>query len=399
MSPSSARRASRFPLPLLFLLPLLGIPCASGQQPAGLIEQGIETRRIVSEFQHYLQDTIMAYTPGLAVAIVDGNSTSYINTYGIRRLGASEAVDAHTTFRLASLSKAFAAATAGILVTEGSLSWEDKLSRYVPALRLKDPEYQEVLSVRHILSNSTGLLPHAYTNLVEDNVPYEKIVQKLDAVDFVCSPGACYTYQNVAYSFIGDILQNVTGKDYRTLVAEKIFTPLQMTDASVTLEDFVANQNHASPHERRRRTLTPTEVKGSYYTIAPAAGVNASISDMERWLQALLGHHPHVLPPEVLNELYTGQTVVREPGYYRGAWQNVKGTWYGLGWRVFDYAGTPIAYHGGWVQGYHAEIVLIPSLGLGMAVLMNSDYTNGQAVVPRFLDITLGLKSPLPPAR
>src|SRR5690606_8759555 len=103
--------------------------------------------------------------------------------------------------------------------------------------------------------------------------------------------------------------------------------------------------------------LMTTEVKNSYYTVAPAAGVNASITDMERWLQALLGLRPHILPPEVLGELFTPGAPVRQRSYFSGPWSKVNGTWYGLGWRVFDYAGTQVIYHGGWVQGYRAEIV------------------------------------------
>lgn len=353
-------------------------------------DPAVETRRIASEFQRYLDATLQHYAPGLAMTIVNGRSTSYTSTWGNRRLGQPEVIDPHTTFRLASLSKAFAAATAGILVNEGSLTWDDKLVTFLPDLALKDPQRQSQISVRHILGNSTGLFPHAYTNLVEDDVPWARILEKMHDVDFVCDPGQCYTYQNVAYSFIGDILKNVTGREYTSLVEEKLFAPLQMTDASVTLEQFVSG-NHAAPHERRRRQLMTTEVKNSYYTVAPAAGVNASITDMERWLQALLGLRPDILPPEVLGELFTPGAPVRQRSYFSGPWSKVNGTWYGLGWRVFDYAGTQVIYHGGWVQGYRAEIVLVPSLALGMALLMNSDYTNGEQAAPRFLDIALGL--------
>ena len=259
-----------------------------------------ETARIVAEFEDYLEHGLGRIAPGLAMAVVERAGPTWINTWGSRELGGRAPVDPHTTFRLASLSKAFASAAAGIMVQEGSLDWDSKLTALLPGVVLKDPAHQQRISVRHILSNSTGLMPHAYTNLVEDNVPYERIVQRMGAVDFVCEPGSCYTYQNVAYSFIGDILEKVSGMDYPLLVEEKLFNPLQMTDASVTLEDFIGNANHATPHERRRRVLRPTEVEANYYRVAPAAGVNASISDMAQWLEALLGERPDILPPEVL---------------------------------------------------------------------------------------------------
>ncbi|MDT8397820.1 MAG: serine hydrolase domain-containing protein [Pseudomonadales bacterium] len=347
--------------------------------------------RIRAEFQDFLDHNLLALSPGMAVAIVDIRGPSYINTSGVRTLGKSEPINAHTTFRLASLSKAFASATTGVLVKEGKLGWDSKLSHYLPNINFKDPLRQQQISIRNILSNSTGLFPHAYTNMLEDDVPYEKILPLFKKVDFVCDPGSCYTYQNVAYSFIGDVLQEVSGKQYSQLVQEKIFSPLQMNDASLSREAFVTNSNHASPHERRQRHLRATPVKQSYYSVAPAAGVNASISDMEQWLQALLGKKPEVLPQDLLSALFTSQATVKDRGFYRGQWRNVRSAGYGMGWRVFDYAGTQVIYHAGWVQGYHAEIVLIPSRGLGMALLMNSDHTAGIAAVPRFLDISLGL--------
>lgn len=361
-------------------------PSISGPSLAG----ELEAARLSETFEAWLEENMLPHSPGMAVAIVAGD-VSALRTWGTRHQGENGAVDPHTVFRLASVSKAFAAATAGVLVEEGSLSWDMPAMPHLPGVQLKDPELQARITLRHVLSNSTGLLQHTYTDMVENDVPYEKILGYLDKVDFVCAPGACYSYQNVVYSFSGEVMRSVTGQRYEDLLRERLLRPLGMLDASVSLEDYVGNPNHATPHQRARGGVVPVKVKQSYYNVAPAAGVNASISDMQQWLQALLGRRQDVLPNRVLNELYHSHTRVRDRAYTRGAWQNVNSAGYGLGWRIFDYAGTPVAFHGGWVQGFHAEIVVVPSRGIGMALLMNSDHTGGRSAAPAFLDIALGL--------
>ena len=66
-------------------------------------------------------------------------------------------------------------------------------------------------------------MPHAYTNLVQANRPYNKIVQKLNEVEFVCQPGDCYGYQNVVFSLVGDLLAKAKNQSYEALVSENIF--------------------------------------------------------------------------------------------------------------------------------------------------------------------------------
>src|SRR3546814_15284175 len=104
---------------------------------------------------------------------------------------------------------------------------------------------------------------------------------------------------------------------------------------------------------RSWRSLTP---KPTYYRVAPAAGVNASASDMAQWLVAQTGHRPDVLPAPLLSTLHT--PVVATPGETRrSSWrrQRLNAAGYAIGWRVYDYAGHRVVYHGRAVQGYRGR--------------------------------------------
>lgn len=323
--------------------------------------------------------------PGAAIAIVQGDSVLYTKCYGIRELGRVEPITPHTTFRVASVSKGFAAVLTGLLVQDGVLGWDDKVIKYLPNLTLKKETHTQSLTIRHILSHTSGLPSHAYDNLVEANVPFPVIIDQLKTVPCVWPVGQNYNYQNVIYSLIGEVIKSATGEEYTQLLQTRLLTPLRMTDASVTREAFLGNANHASPHIHRRGKWRLAEVTESYYNIAPAAGINASITDMAQWLRAMLGGMPQIVPPHVVQEVSAPAIKTRRE-LRRYHWSGrVRHAYYGLGWRIFDYAGHKLVFHSGGVRGYVSQIAFLPEYNVGIVVLLNANIEN--IFVSAFLDI------------
>ena len=313
-------------------------------------------------------------SPGGALVIVENGKVVLQQVYGVRKEGESQQVTAETLFRIASLSKTFASAAASILVKETPLTWQEPLRPNLAHVKFKESSYGGQISLRHLMSQSSGLMPHAYTNLIEENMSYRRIIDRLDRVDFVCAPGNCYGYQNVVFSLIADLVESETEIEYSEFVDANLFKPLAMSRASFGHKSFVNDPNHAQPHVwtgTRWRSVKPTS---HYYKVAPAAGVNASIADMRQWLLAQLGNKPEVLPVDMLNEMQRGviRTSRREAHYpYRKALGNV---YYGLGWRVFDYGGAKgFVHHGGYVKGMCSTMVFHRESGIGMVLLTNSE--------------------------
>ena len=205
-----------------------------------------------------------------------------------------------------------------------------------------------------------------------------------------CDPGACYSYQNVAFSLIGDVVFAATGSFYPEAVERLIFKPLGMNDASYGLAGIQASPRWARPHVGRAgawRALTP---KPTYYRLAPAAGVNASISDMAQWLIAQTGHRTDVLPDSALNYMHSSK--VKSPTELRGAsWRRgrLNDASYGLGWRVYNYAGHRVIFHGGAVEGYRGAMALVPERDLGLVVLWNSSSSLPSGLMPTIVDQAL----------
>lgn len=330
---------------------------------------------------------IRHHNPGAAVAIVYDSTVILLKGYGVKEAGTTDSIDIHTVFRLASVSKPFASFLTGILVQEKVLNWNDTVLHHWPGFTLKTPEHTKQITLRHVLSHSTGLPYHTYTNMIEEALPFDTLLSYLRDVKLVSKPGELYSYQNVGYSIIGKVIEEVTGKTYQQQLKEKVFTPLQMADASTDYIGLLSSGNMAQPHMFRRGRLQPTHVNDTYYNVSPAGGVNASIADMSKWLTALLGNRERVLQQQNLDTVFTPTVLANSRNRNFSKWKRVKRAYYGLGWRVLQFPGDTLIYHGGYVTGYRSEVALLPSEKIAICVLSNAPGQLADTSLPLFLKI------------
>lgn len=357
--------------------------------PAAPLAAGFDVRQFESMAQQLVSGQRV---PGLAMAIVHNGQILSARGFGVTDTSRAQPVDSHTVFRLASLSKSFAGTMTGLLVNDGSLRWDSKLVNYLPSFRLSDASASQQLTVADLLSHRVGLTHNAFDRDLEQYVDYHTLTQKLAYAPLKCAPGTCYSYQNVAFSLIGDVVFAATGDFYAQEVQRRIFKPLGMNDASLGLEGIQASPSWARPHVRGRGGWVSMMPKTTYYQVLPAAGVNASASDMAQYLLAHTGHRPDVLPLPLLATLH--QRLVDTPGEIRGSsWRRTRlnSAGYALGWRTYNYAGHDVVFHGGAVQGYRGLIAMVPELDFGVAMLWNSESSLPSGLLPTILDSALGL--------
>ena len=344
----------------------------------------------IREFDAFLRNCLDSMgTIGAAAVVCHDTEIAYTLTYGVRRSGTRDSINRHTVFRLASLSKGFTGVLACQLDYQGRLSLDDRVIETLPGFRLKDSVNTHDMEIRHLLSHTSGLVPHAYDNLAEEGQKIGKILPRLAEVNIAAPPGKLYGYQNVLFSLFDTISLLETGERYQELIAENIFGPLDMKDASTGYRSLVWNPDVAFPHMRRNREFYPLPLHTGYYNLLPAAGINASIDDLGKWLKALLGNAPGTLAPEVLTEISTPEVETPLRRAYTRQWDPIDGRYYSFGWRIFDYKGHRIMYHGGYVRGYRAEIAFCPELGTGIAFLENSPDRVASLFVPTFFNLLI----------
>lgn len=325
---------------------------------------------IAVKLDQYVKKEVKQGLPGAALAVVINGDIRLLRGYGVVKNGSNKKVNSATVFPLASISKTFASAAVSILVERGLLEWDTHVVPYLENITFSDADLGKEVTLRHVLSQSTGLVAQAYSDLLEDNVSYPKILQILNRVKFVCEPGNCYSYQNVVYNLSADMLALAAGVDYPTFVKEQVFIPLRMDNASFGMEGYKQADNRASPHVKVKSGCGAVQPTPFYYRVPAAAGINASAQDLAKWMLAQMGQQPTVLEPSLL-EIMHKPHVKANQYRYRARMSNVT---YGLGWRLFDYRGlTGFVHHGGWVKGFRTEMVFNRNTQTGMVFLANCE--------------------------
>lgn len=364
-------------IPLVTTAPIKAVRQPSGHPDA-----------FVAEFEDYVAKKIAPFVPGVAIVIVSGGQIKSLQGFGVRRAGTREKVTPDTVFRLASLSKPVAATAASVLVNEGGLNWDTTITSVLPKVGFKNAKYGKQLTLRHALSQSSGLPRHTYSHYIDQNMNYADVVNRLRYVNFVCPPGKCYAYQNVTYSLAGDMIKQKSGMSFESYVGKKVFEPLGMRTASFGLNSYNASPNRAAPHIASGNRWVPTAVVANWYKVAPAAGVNASIVDMSKFLLGQVGRRQDALPLAVLTPIQSRVTKNTPEQNYYGVRKAVGNTAYGMGWRVFDYGRNKnFLHHGGHVKGFRTEMVFNRELQIGMVFLSNSETRLARDVIFKFLDM------------
>ena len=391
---------------IFFLLIFTGlISVALKLQPysaaSDLVEEVAPPARKPSEIDYILpkydslltQEIENAGTVGAAVAIVYKGQIAFLKCYGVRKEGEKAPVDKNTIFRLGSVSKTVTGVLAGILSEEGAVDLDTRVKDVLPGFTLSDTLNANHLTVRNLLSHTSGLVPHAYDNLVEDHVPFGVIMDSLSRVNIAAPPGRLYGYQNVVFSLYDTVSALKTSKDFGSLMKAKVFDPFGMEHASTSFKSFSENPDKAFPHYRyRARRYKPLPLNDRYYNTCPAAGVNASISDMAKFLRGIMGDDNL---RQVMDTVLTPQVYTALRWSYLRYWDHPQSKQYALGWRIIGYKGRDVAYHAGYVQGYKSEIAYCQDEQVGIVYLTNSPNKAASVSVPEFLDMYFALKDSL----
>jgi beta-lactamase class C len=179
----------------------------------------VEIENTISQYDSIITSTIkQSGTVGAAVVVTYKGKVALLKCFGVRKAGKKEPVDKNTIFRLASVSKSVTGVLAGILDDENVIDLDERVVDYLPQFELKNSESTNEIKVRHLLSHTSGLIPHAYDLMVEDHVPLAKIMERLNKVDITAAPGELYGYQNVVYSIYGPIVSAKTHRSFNAIL-------------------------------------------------------------------------------------------------------------------------------------------------------------------------------------
>ena len=330
---------------------------------------------------------------GAGVSIVKGDSIILSDGFGKRNAYTSDKVDAHTIFRLGSLSKGFTGVLAVNLSEEGKLHWNDKVKDYLPSFNFGNQKHSDQLTLGNLLSHTSGAPYHSFTNLVEAGLPLAKIAERFGEVQPISAPGELYSYQNALFALSGEIIYKATGKDLKDALKNKFFNSLQMCSTNMDYKSLQEVKNVALPHSRWRRNWRPKKLNDHYYNAVAAGGINASSLDMAKWMKFLLGNHPEIMTRKSIEKAFKPIVEIKGRSKYYQRWPGHISSHYGFGWRIHKFSDgfgdrkKTMWHHGGSVNGFRNEIAVFPGEELGICVLLNSHSRLASTVVPDLYQI------------
>jgi beta-lactamase class C len=322
--------------------------------------------------------------PGLAIGIIMGGEIVYAQGIGVRDMRTNASVTPETVFQLGSVSKAISGTLIGVLVQNKKLHLHGKIQDYLP----KRSFGHEGMTLQHVTSHTTGIPRYGFNALIEsESKSRDELHHRLTQTPLKCTPGACYDYHNVAFSLIDPIIEENVGMSFEKAAQNYLFTPLNMRHTTAHHAGISTCQNRAAPHQKTAKgPIACSKYRTGYYDVAPAGGINSNLNDMLQFLLAQLGHSPDVLSKETLKTIHTPLTPAKGPLYAH----RFNNSSYGVGWKILDYQGHKIVFHGGWVKGFMNIIAFIPEKDVGIVILQNAETCAHWILTMSFFDEVLG---------
>jgi CubicO group peptidase (beta-lactamase class C family) len=326
---------------------------------------------------HLLSSAYPAGQPGAAVLIVKDGQTVLRKGYGMANLELGVPVAPDMVFELGSITKQFTATAILLLQERGQLRVEDDLTKYLPDY----PTHGQTITLENLLTHTSGIpsytgLPEWFPHMREDLKPADVIALFKDKpLEF--NPGEQWVYDNSGFFLLGAVIEKVSGKTYEQFVEEEIFQKLGM-----------AHTRYGHPEEITPRRASGYSKDDSGFRNADfismtqpyaAGSLMSTVDDLAIWGRALQSEA--LLKKSSLDRMFADHKL-----------KSGVPTQYGYGMGVHEIEGERMLSHGGDINGFTANLTLVPGQRLFFALLSNNEASDPRpdAVALRVVAKALG---------
>lgn len=314
--------------------------------------------------------------PGCAVMVRQNDEVVRCAGYGIANLEHGVRVTPETIFQSGSIGKQFTAIGIMLLAEGGKLALTDPVSKYLTV-----PESWKGITVRHLLSHTSGLGDYPEDFSMTRDYTEEEFLKMVTAQPLHSAPGAKWNYSNLGYVTLGILMHKVTGKFYGEFLRERVFQPLGMTSTRIISESDIIPHRAAGYRLRNGLLKNQDWVAPSLNTTADGS-LYLTAEDMAKWAEGLekeklLSHagYEEMWSPAKLND---GSTAP-----------------YGYGWGIGKTeSGHRVFEHGGAWQGFASYIARYPDDNLTVAVFCNRAGASARYIAQRLAGFRLSALAP-----
>jgi len=316
-----------------------------------------QTGDIDSQVDKYVQDSIRQQKiPGLALAVTRDGRIIKAQGYGLSNIELNVPVSPQTVFQSGSVGKQFTATGIMMLVEEGKVGLDDKVSKYFPGA----PESWNTFTVRNLLTHTSGLKDYTDKNFdYRRDYTEEDLLKILQTLPFDFAPGDKWSYSNSGYMLLGILIHKVTGEFYGDFLQERIFKPLGMTTTRIISEEDII-PNRAAGYRLVKGVIKNQEWVSPTLNTTADGSLYLSVLDLAKWDAAL--YIENLVKRSSLDEMWTPVTL-----------NDGKTKPYGFGWRVAEMNGHRLIEHGGAWQGFTTAISRYVDDKLTVVALCNLD--------------------------
>jgi CubicO group peptidase (beta-lactamase class C family) len=343
------------------------IPTATATTtPTTTPDYSVLSRTLDTEIERIFQQSSC---PGLAVGVIKDRELIYAKGFGVTNLKTGGEVTPQTLFHMASVTKPFVATSIVQLFEQERLSLDDRIVEYLPYFEMRDERYA-TLTIRQFLTHSSGMPDvedYHWEEPEYDEGALERFVRSLSDQELLFEPGEQFTYSNMAFEILGDLIAKVSGQSFADYVKEHILLPLDMNDSSILIRDvdpaLLAN-GHVQEEGGEVRV---TEHYAYNRRHRPSSCLYSNVVDMSRWAIANM-NRGELEGRRILDE--SSYELLWAPAVEVGV-RDYRLVHVGLSWFLSDYAGYQTVFHGGGDIGYRTHFVMVPDAGVAVIVLSN----------------------------
>ena len=283
--------------------------------------------------------------PGATVVVMQDDQIIYAKGYGYGNLATRAAARPEDRFEIGSISKQFVAAAALLLVEDGKLSLDDKVSKYFSGL----PATWQATTVRQLIAHTSGLpqnpspaMEAEVERLMKDGVSDAERVAAIATVPLLHTPGSTFEYSNLGYNVLGMLLNKAAGMDHFELLQQRVFRPLGMHSVHKLGAPAAATPSVAG-YQAQGDVLKEFFMSVTYqrFNGLGCGGLEMNVLDMAKWDAAL--YAGKILKPSSVAAMAQRETTVSNA------------SWYGLGWFLFDVNGHFLMKHSGGMPAFTTD--------------------------------------------
>jgi CubicO group peptidase (beta-lactamase class C family) len=293
--------------------------------------------------------------PGLSLAVIKDGKIIKAEGYGLANVEHNVPAKPETVYKIGSVSKQLIAAGIMLLIQDGKVSLDDKISKFLEGT----PDTWKEITVRHLLTHTSGIIREA-----PGFDPF-KIQNDADVIKTAYplplrfAPGEKYEYCNVGYFALVEIISRVSGKSWEAFLNERVFAPLGMTATRTTTTKEIVPGRATGYEWNKDKLQNATE----FLALRPSGAFLSTVLDLAKWDVALYS-----------DQLF--KTTTREQMWTPVKLNSGASHPYGFGWELGTVGGHRRVHHGGSLPGFRATLARYVDDKLTVIVLTNGDNAN-----------------------